>query len=126
MRRRRGRRGDGGKAAALELRADAIYEVLGITRPAYRHAAASPLKGNRFGLTARELEVLELVASGLRNQEIAKRLVVSTGAGNRHLENIYTKMDVWNRAMALVLAAREGLLGSSIAEEGNAGRFAVS
>ena len=58
----------------------------------------------------RELEVLALVAGGLHNQEIASQLVISTGTVNRHLENIYAKMEVKNRAEAVVQAAREGLI----------------
>lgn len=51
-------------------------------------------------LTAREAEVLELVAHGMTNKEIARRLVVSTGTVRTHLENIFEKLGVHTRTAA--------------------------
>lgn len=48
-------------------------------------------------LTPREREVLQWVAEGQRNREIAERLNISPGTVKRHLENIYTKLDLDNR-----------------------------
>lgn len=53
-------------------------------------------------LTSRELEVLELLAEGLSNQEVADRLFVSVGTVKRHTHNIYGKLDVNSRTQAIV------------------------
>ena len=64
------------------------------------------------GLTAREVEVLRLVASGLSNKEIATRLVITPKtAGNCYRpEHIYTKIGTSNRASARLFAMQHGLL----------------
>lgn len=61
-------------------------------------------------LTARELEVLPLLAQGLTNQEIAERLVISPGTAKRHIANIFAKLDVANRTQAINRAREERLL----------------
>lgn len=61
-------------------------------------------------LTAREREVLQLLARGLRNKEIAARLVVSERTVNFHLANIYAKLHVSGRTEALSKALERGLL----------------
>jgi len=61
-------------------------------------------------LTAREREVLQLLARGLRNKEIAARLVVSERTVNFHLANIYAKLHVSGRTEALSKALEQGLL----------------
>ena len=55
-------------------------------------------------LTPRELEVLRLIAAGLRNQEIADQLVISMPTVKRHISNVYTKLDVHSRTQALARA----------------------
>src|SRR5579875_1907200 len=61
-------------------------------------------------LTARELEVLRLLARGLRNKEIAARLFVSERTVNFHLANIYQKLNVSGRTEALSRALEQGLI----------------
>jgi DNA-binding NarL/FixJ family response regulator len=61
-------------------------------------------------LTARELEVLQLLARGLRNKEIAARLYVSERTVNFHLANIYQKLNVSGRTEALSKAITQGLV----------------
>src|SRR5579883_448880 len=63
-------------------------------------------------LTARELEVLRLLARGLRNKEIASRLVVSERTVNFHLANIYQKLNVSGRTEALSKALEQGLIAA--------------
>lgn len=63
-------------------------------------------------LTAREREVLQLLAQGLRNKEIATRLVVSERTVNFHLAHIYQKLNVSGRTEALSRALEQGLIGS--------------
>ena len=62
-------------------------------------------------LTAREREVLDLVARGLGNQEIAHRLSISHRTARNHVSNIFTKLQVADRAHAIV-AARDAGLGA--------------
>ena len=64
------------------------------------------------GLTTREVEVLDLIARGLDNQEIADRLVLSPKTVSNHITSIFGKLDVSNRAQAIV-AARDAGLGRS-------------
>ena len=61
-------------------------------------------------LTAREQDVLQLLARGLRNKEIAARLVVSERTVNFHLANIYQKLNVSGRTEALSKALEQGLI----------------
>lgn len=64
----------------------------------------------RFPLTSRELEVLGLVAVGLRDKEIAQRLGVSVKTVGRHLENIRAKLETGNRYEAVQQAQKLGML----------------
>jgi DNA-binding NarL/FixJ family response regulator len=60
-------------------------------------------------LTARELEVLELIATGLTNDEIAERLVLSPGTVKTHVNHIFFKLDLRHRAEAVIFAFDHGL-----------------
>jgi DNA-binding CsgD family transcriptional regulator len=62
-------------------------------------------------LTKRELEVLHLVAEGHTDREVADILVISPRTVNRHLGNMYVKLDVPGRAAAVAYAIRQGLVG---------------
>ncbi len=61
------------------------------------------------GLTAREAEVLGLIAAGLTNREIAERLVVSEATVKTHINHLFAKIDARDRAAAINYAARHGL-----------------
>jgi DNA-binding NarL/FixJ family response regulator len=61
------------------------------------------------GLTQREAEVLSLIASGKSNDEIAARLVVSPATVKTHINHIFAKTEVRDRAQAVVYAYRKGL-----------------
>jgi DNA-binding NarL/FixJ family response regulator len=61
-------------------------------------------------LTAREVEVLRLVGTGLSNTEIAHNLVVSEGTVKTHLNRTMTKLNLSSRAQAVVLAYESGLV----------------
>ncbi|HET9999450.1 MAG TPA: AAA family ATPase [Ktedonobacteraceae bacterium] len=62
-------------------------------------------------LTRRELDVLRLVAEGQTDREVAEALVISPRTVNRHLSNIFVKLDVPGRAAAVAYAIRQGLVG---------------
>jgi DNA-binding NarL/FixJ family response regulator len=62
-------------------------------------------------LSKREIEVLRELAKGQRNREIAQALMISEKTVERHLENIYNKLDITGRIPAVVHAVRNGLAG---------------
>jgi len=66
--------------------------------------------GSPLGLTARELEVLSLVAQGLSNRQIGERLFISTKTASVHVSNILGKLEVANRVEAAAVAHRLGLV----------------
>jgi len=61
-------------------------------------------------LTGRETEVLQLVANGLTNREIASKLVLSEHTVHRHVANIFRKLMITSRVAAAVHAVRIGLV----------------
>jgi DNA-binding NarL/FixJ family response regulator len=69
-----------------------------------------PANGESLGLTARELEVLALVADGLTDPQIAQRLVISEHTVHRHVSNILVKLSCSSRAAAVKRAAAAGAL----------------
>jgi DNA-binding NarL/FixJ family response regulator len=70
-------------------------------------AAAARTVTDRFGLTPREAEVLDLLVEGLTNRAIAERLVISPNTVKRHLKAIFAKMGVTTRAAAVAKAMSE-------------------
>ena len=60
-------------------------------------------------LTAREREVLELIAQGYSNSEIAERLVISPKTVRNHITSIFSKLQVADRAQAIVCARDAGM-----------------
>ena len=75
-----------------------------------RAAGVRSLHRGPVGLTSKEVEVLELLAQGLRNKEIAERLSRSTRTIDHHLAAIFTKLDVSTRAEAVSAAYRLGVV----------------
>lgn len=71
--------------------------------------AASALEKELECLTRREREVLDLLARGLTNREIADRLVITTNTVKRHLKAIFAKLDVHTRSAAAAKAINAGL-----------------
>ena len=61
-------------------------------------------------LTSREVEVLELIAEGLRNKEIAGALGITEGTARVHVKNIFSKLNVSDRTAAVTLALRRGII----------------
>ncbi len=79
------------------------------------HAGSRSRAGAPAGLTAREGDVLALLAHGLPNKGIARQLGISPKTVSNHIEHIYTKLDVTNRAAAAMRAMQHGLVGSTAA-----------
>jgi DNA-binding CsgD family transcriptional regulator len=108
------RRADPGSpdAAAFAERARAIAEPAGMVRvlrslDAGPEASALQVAG---GLTARECEVIALIAEGRSNRDIAARLVISEHTAANHVRNILTKIGAENRTQAAMYARERGLL----------------
>jgi HD-GYP domain-containing protein (c-di-GMP phosphodiesterase class II)/DNA-binding CsgD family transcriptional regulator len=100
--------------AATELRADVRAGRIDADAAAAVLAAGGHRSGKKrqwpAGLTDREVEVLRLLARGMSNKEIAAELVISPKTVGAHLEHVYAKLGVSNRAMAGLFAAKHGLI----------------
>jgi len=86
-----------------------VFEELGAVPDV---AAVDSLTGtatDTHGLSARELEVLRLVAAGRSNREIATELVISEHTVARHVQNIFRKLGVSSRTAASAFAYEHGL-----------------
>jgi len=94
-----------GEARAGRLAAEAVEAVLS----AAGHRPVRRMDGPG-GLTAREVEVLRLVARGCSNKDVASRLVISPKTVGTHIEHIYAKLDVSSRTEAGLFAVQHGLL----------------
>ena len=86
-----------------------LYSTAARTEPAAANAGKTS-RDDTSGLTARELEVLRLISSGLSNQAIAERLCISEHTVHRHVANTLSKLDVPSRSAAVAQAARLGIL----------------
>ena len=111
-----------GEEAAVQLRAevragrldgaavDAVLAAAGHRVPRRREAIS--------GLTAREMEVLILLARGLSNRQIAGQLVIAPKTAGNHVEHIYTKIGASSRAAAAMFAVQHGLLPEELTAPG--------
>jgi HD-GYP domain-containing protein (c-di-GMP phosphodiesterase class II)/DNA-binding CsgD family transcriptional regulator len=100
--------------AAEELQADARAGKLDAEAVAAVLAAAGHDVGRHRewpdGLTAREVDVLRLVARGMSSKQIATELVITPKTARNHIEHIYTKIDASSRVAASLYATEHGLL----------------
>ena len=101
--------GDGSQVSTSSL-GDLVSEVLNLPEP--------PIDDTRTpdeeppadaGLTARELEIVRLIAKGRTNQEIADELYISLRTAQTHVSNVLTKLQVGSRAAIAAYAVRHGL-----------------
>ena len=94
--------GDAGLSPSVQRR---LLERLSAPEPEPARPTAVP-----DGLTAREAEVLVLIAEGLSNPEIARRLSVSIATVKTHINNMFSKTGLKDRAQAVSYAYRKGLV----------------
>ena len=71
---------------------------------------SGPTRAYYDNLTAREIEVLTLLASGLANKQIAHKIKISDKTVRNHISNIYEKVKVVDRSQAVLYAVRKGLV----------------
>lgn len=121
----RGRASSSDRASALLEAASRGFRAYGMeawekrTLESKRRLADASAKGRGArgargrSLTRRETQVLQLVAAGKTNREIAAELTLSQSTVERHIANIYTKIDVRGRAAATAHAFKVGLMGDA-------------
>ena len=99
------------RGAAMDLNELAHYarQQIQLAR-AQVQAQAATRRSGAGGLSPREIDVLRLAAQGLTTREIAERLIISAKTADRHLQNLYTKIGVSNRAGATLWAAQHHLV----------------
>ena len=81
---------------------EAVLDFLGVSAP---KAGEDPAFGT---LSAREREILALIAEGLGNADIGERLTISEKTVRNHVSNLFDKLGVWTRAQAIVFARDRG------------------
>jgi HD-GYP domain-containing protein (c-di-GMP phosphodiesterase class II) len=97
------------EARSGRLDGDAVEAVLGAAGHRVQRRPERPA-----GLTAREVEVLRLLARGLSSKQIAVQLGITSKTAANHIEHIYVKIDATNRASASLFAVHHGLLPEEI------------
>lgn len=101
---------------ALVFTSVGIWAGLKLTRPktkvvVQKDFTFNEVEFNKLGISKRELEVLELMAQGLSNQEIADKLFVSLNTIKTHSANLFIKLDAKRRTQAVQKAKELGLIG---------------
>jgi LuxR family maltose regulon positive regulatory protein len=97
----------GGRSPAARDNANRIPQAF---RPQTDVATPAPVPGLINRLTSREVEVLDLIAAGQRNQEIAAELFLTPDTVKRHVSHICTKLGVSGRTAALARARELNLI----------------
>lgn len=100
--------GGGAPAGSLSYLRALVAGPMGASLDAVSGEKRAPAVRER--LTPRELEIIGLVAAGMRNQEIAEHLVLSVATVKRHIANVYDKLDVTHRTEAVARAKALNLL----------------
>ena len=99
-------------AAHSEMKSVLAIAAMRSGDPTLAELSATALKDTKINtpLSRREREVLQLVAEGFRNDQIARQLFISPFTVKTHLQNIYAKLDVRSRTEAAMKAREAGLL----------------
>ena len=107
------------KDSAVEAISTSIHAVMGSERVVSGPIAQrmvgmltgdAPTREFYDGLTAREIEVLKMIASGMPNKRIAFKLGISEKTVRNHISHIYEKLDIYDRSQAVLYAVRKGLV----------------
>lgn len=108
----------GGSAAPKNVVVGTPMPVAGVSDVAAAPAATYPAApgGMPVGLTAREVDVLRLIAAGRSNPEIAKDLFVSEATVKTHINHVFAKTGARDRAQAVRFAFQHGLVDTSTPE----------
>ncbi|MBW8684412.1 response regulator transcription factor [Chitinophaga rhizophila] len=93
--------------AAMQTNTLAVQKVL-----AFFNRKSTAVQEQRYGLSPRELEVLDCLVNGDTYKKIAEHCHISVGTVRSHIMNIYRKLDVNSRSGAIVKAMHERLVGS--------------
>lgn len=97
-----------GEAAISRTMMARILEEFALSTP-----GNSPSPSPLIGLTSREIEVLQELADGITNQEIASRLYISENTVKNHIHNILEKLNLHNRREAIDFARKHGLASTT-------------
>jgi DNA-binding NarL/FixJ family response regulator len=95
---------------AASLLAQGQREVLAIPKAPPSGTQGTGSTGVLSRLTERELEVLRMLSTGANTAEIARNLGITTKTLRNHISNTYHKLGIYDRAQAVILAVREGLV----------------
>jgi len=101
---------DDTRAVELDAARDAFARLGAVPDIAHVDALTGRGSSDTHGLSAREIEVLRLIARGKSNRDIASELVISERTVARHVQNIFAKLRLSSRAAASVFASEHGLL----------------
>lgn len=94
----------------VEIRRSVVSQAIDVSHEPLKRWNRTNVEPLREAISQRERDVLELVAQGLSNQEIARALILSVGTVKRHLGNIFSKLHVHNRLQAVIQARLLGML----------------
>ncbi len=100
-------------AAAYVLKGEPVTHLLAVMEQLENstyHFAAPALPENRFDLTQRELDVLQILQTGWSAKEMASHLFLSQATVKSHLASIYRKLEVDNRTQAIMVALANHLI----------------
>ena len=103
------------RASGAMDRPAASIAAVETSRPTANHPQPIPLL-KRYGLTRRELQVVQAVGDAMTNRDIATRLAMSEMTVKHHLSKIFDKVGVHSRLELAIFATRKGLVGASDAK----------
>jgi DNA-binding NarL/FixJ family response regulator len=98
------------KLLVQQLQSDAAKGSAGGTMQADSGSGGAAVLTDAYGLSERELQVLNCISDGLNNKEIAEKLYLSEGTVKNYISSIYSKLDVRDRIQASRKAHDEGML----------------
>jgi DNA-binding NarL/FixJ family response regulator len=99
-------------SAAVTAAVNDLFSItFAVARRTFGAMASQSVRRDSFdGVSARELEILKLMASGLANKQVARQLGLSEKTVRNHIANIYEKLGIHDRSQALLYAVRKGLI----------------